>query len=63
MENKVNYEHKASLYAEKHGIVEYDVNNNKMNYYEIVDEGRDELSVYNATVNLNTMKEKRIQVK
>lgn len=63
MSKNVDYEHKALLYAEKYGIVEYEVNDDIMSYYEVIDEGKDELSVYNATVDLNTMKEKRVQVK
>lgn len=63
MGNKVDYKQKALLYAEKYGIVEYSVNGNTMEYYEIIDEGQEELSVYNAKVNLDTMKEERMQVK
>ena len=50
-----NYENKALLYAEKYGIIEYEVKKNKMHYTEHFRmEG-----TYHATVNLDTMKETR----
>lgn len=63
MSKNIDYEQKALLYAEKYGIIEYNVNSDKMTYYELIDEGKGELSVYSATIDLNTMKEKRVQIK
>jgi hypothetical protein len=50
----MNYEHNALLYAEKYGIIEYNVNGDQMVYYEVW--GRDK---YECKVDLNTMKETR----
>ena len=48
------YEHKALLYAEKYGIINYRVKDDQMVYYEVW--GKDK---YECTVDLNTMKESR----
>ena len=56
---KKDYETKALLYAEKFGIRDYTVKGNAMVYKEeFPTEG-----TYKATVNLDTMKETRKQVK
>jgi hypothetical protein len=55
---KMNYEHKATLYAEKHGIVDFEIKGKIMIYKEsFPTEG-----VYEARVDLTTMKEKRRRV-
>lgn len=49
------YEQKALLYAEKHGIIDYKVATDKMYYKEVYsNEG-----MYQCTVDLNAMKEYR----
>jgi hypothetical protein len=48
------YEHKALLYAEKYGIIDYVVDGDKMVYYEVW--GKDK---YECTVDLDVMKEAR----
>lgn len=54
-----HYEQAALQYSEKHGIHAYNVTNNTMTYYESYpNEG-----TFKATVNLNTLKEVRTQVK
>lgn len=63
METNVNYEDKALLYAEKYGIFTYEVNGNTMKYTEEFNENKGKPSVYQAEVNLDTMKEKRFQIK
>lgn len=63
MSKQVNYEQQALLYAEKYGIIDYQVHGNTMIYYEMVNDGADEYSVYKAEVNLDTMKEKRKTLK
>lgn len=60
-----NYNHKATCYAEEHGIIEYTVHGNKMTYYAnypaYLSEGR---RTYKIVVNLDTMKEEsRTQLK
>lgn len=50
------YEHKALLYAEKHGIIEYHVIGNEMIYYSSFPL---EHRTIKATVNLDIMAEKR----
>jgi hypothetical protein len=53
------YEQAALQYAEKHGIHTYNVVGNTMTYYESYpNEG-----TFKATVNLDTLKEVREQVK
>lgn len=53
-----NYEKKALLYAEKYGVIEYEVKENKMIFTErFVSEGE-----FICVVNLDTMKETRKQV-
>lgn len=59
MENKVNYEQKAVLYAEKYGIVSYKVEGNEMIYFEEATESVEQIAVYKAVVNLDTMRELR----
>lgn len=49
---------KAILYAEKHGIIEYKIENNIMIYYEKWYEGFD-FVIYECKLNLNTMEETR----
>ena len=49
-------EQKALLYAEKHGIIEYHVEGNKMIYYSSFPL---EHSTIEAVVNLDVMEEKR----
>ena len=61
----MNYEDKATQYAEEHGIIEYIVHGNKMTYYAnypaYMSEGR---RTYKIVVNLDTMKEEsRTQLK
>lgn len=61
----MNYEDKATQYAEEHGIIEYTVSRNKMTYYAnypaYLSEGR---KTYKIAVNLDTMKEvSRTQLK
>lgn len=53
------YEHKALLYAEKNGIIEYKVSKNKMVYYELYfDNGyNNKYEKYKHTLNLDTMKD------
>lgn len=51
----MNYGHKALLYAEKYGIIEYEVKGSAMTYEE--DCGRE--GIYLCTVNLNAMTEVR----
>lgn len=57
--NLSDYEFKALRYAEKYGIVDYKVENNKMIYYEThYDNGFNEKPIkYQYIVNLDTMKE------
>jgi hypothetical protein len=53
------YEQAALLYAERHDIHAYNVTDNTMTYYESYsNEG-----TFKATVNLDTLKEVREQVK
>lgn len=47
-----SYEHKALLYAENYGIINYTVKNNKMRYYESYYLER---ATYKRIVNLDTM--------
>lgn len=54
----MEYQRKALLYAEKHGIVEYEIKNNKMHYMEEFTSSR-----YKVIVNLDTMLEIRKEVK
>lgn len=61
MTAEVDYEQKALLYAEKYGIIEYNVNGNIMEYYEIIG-GYASDSIYDVKYNLDTMKEDRVQV-
>ena len=49
-----DYEQKALLYAEKYGIINYMVNDNKMLYFEEFG-----LDKYKCEVDLDVMKEKR----
>lgn len=51
------YEEKALLYAEKYGIVDYEVKGNQMIYFESFPL---ENTIYKAVVNLDTMQEKRM---
>jgi hypothetical protein len=58
-EEKNHYEQAALQYAEKHGIIEYSITDNTMTYFESYpSEG-----TFKATVNLDTLKESRSQVK
>ena len=50
------YEHKALLYAEEHGVIEYHVDGNKMIYYSSFPLER---STIEAVVDLDTMTEGR----
>lgn len=63
MGNQVDYEQNALLYAERYGVIEYTVEDNKMTYFEKFNEGRGVTAVYCAEVNLDTMKEERNQIK
>ena len=60
----MNYEDKATQYAEQHGIIEYTVSGNKMVYYAnypaYLSEQR---RTYKIVVNLDTMKETRTHLK
>ena len=55
---KIDYKRKALLYAEEHGILNYNGNGSKMvyytNYHKCACEKR---HTYKVTVDLNTMKE------
>ncbi len=54
-----NYEEKALLFAEKYGVIEYEVQGNTMVYYQTYTlENR----TIKATVNLDTMEETREQI-
>ena len=50
--NNTNYEHKAILYAEKYGVIEFHVKKNQMIYYSSFPL---EHSTIKAVVNLDTM--------
>ena len=52
------YEEKALRFAEKYGIIEYDVIDKEMKYVEIFGQG-DNKEIYESTVNLETMSEQR----
>lgn len=56
---KTDYDQAALLFAERYGIIEYEVVGNTMIYHE---EFPMEKSKYRGEVNLDTMKETRIQV-
>lgn len=56
----VNYDDKALIYAEKHGIIAHEVIGNTMNYTETFPM---EKSKYNVNVNLDTMQETRKEIK
>ena len=60
----MNYEDKATQYAEQHGIIEYTVSGNKMVYYAnypaYLSEPR---KTYKIMVNLNSMNETRTHLK
>lgn len=57
-------QHKALLYAEKYGIVKYIVKGNTMVYYVNYPQYlKSKAYTIKATVNLNTMKETRQQLK
>lgn len=49
-----NYEELAIKYAERHGIIEYEVVGNKMTFVERYNYG-----LYQSVVDLDTMKEER----
>lgn len=53
-----HYEDKALSFAEKYGIVEYEVNENEMSYKESFGIGVNK-EVYECVVNLDDMKETR----
>ena len=53
-ENKVNYESKEREYADKRGIIFYEVKGNIMTYEEQVKDSRTSYGLYNAEVNLDT---------
>lgn len=58
-QKQIEYEHRALLYAEKYGIIDYTVKNNIMTYTEsFLLENR----IIQAEVNLDTNKEKRTQI-
>lgn len=58
-QKQIDYEHRALLYAEKYGIIDYTVKNNIMTYTEsFLLENRS----IQAEVNLDTNKEKRTQI-
>lgn len=57
---KKDYELEALCYAEKHGIIEYHVTNNRMVYYPTYPM---EHTTYKAEVNLDTLKETREPLK
>lgn len=54
------YKHLADLYAEKHGIIEYHIEHNKMIYYTSFPY---EKNTYKVVVNLDTNKETRTLLK
>lgn len=53
----MDYEHRALLFAERYGIVEYKIKSNIMIYYEVFYEPNK--SKYKCMVDLKTMKETR----
>lgn len=55
------YEDKALRFAEKYGIIEYDVVEKEMKYVETFGRG-DSKEIYESTVNLETMSERRRKV-
>lgn len=55
-----NYSQQALLYAEKYGIVNYKIKNNKMVYYENF---RMEYITYRCVIDLRTFKEERTALK
>lgn len=61
MDKMTKWEEKALLFAEKYGIVEYDVIGDKMIYFERFLEG--EWITYKTTVDLKTMEETRKAIK
>lgn len=63
MKDKAYYEQKALLYAERYGIIEYEVEENKMTYSEKFYEGNAKYVTYNAELDLDTMREKRSKKK
>lgn len=63
MVNEVDYENKALLYAEKYGVIEYTVDDNKMTYFEEVNEGQGIIAVYVSNIDLDTMNEVRNHIK
>lgn len=60
MRQLADYEQKALLYSEKFGIIEYEVTNNIMTYFEKACNGY-EWETTKCTLNLNTMKETRVR--
>ncbi|WP_291566901.1 hypothetical protein [Clostridium sp. UBA2485] len=56
----LDYDQQALLYAEKYGIVDYIIKNDKMIYYENF---RMEHTTYKCEVCLTTFKEKRTELK
>lgn len=63
MRDQSYYEQKALLFAETHGIIEYETKGNKMFYSERFYEGQAKYAVYNAELDLDTMNEKRTKGK
>lgn len=58
-QKQIEYEHRALLYAEKYGIIDYTVKNNIMTYTEsFLLENR----IIQTEVNLDTIKEKKTQI-
>jgi hypothetical protein len=55
----MKYQQTALIYAEKYGIIEYEVINNTMVYYEAFPL---ESTTYKAVVNLDTMQESRTPI-
>lgn len=53
-ENKVNYESKEREYADRRGIIFYEVKGNIMTYEEQFKDSRTSYGLYNAEVNLDT---------
>lgn len=55
------YENKALRFAEKYGIIEYEVIGREMRYVETFGQG-DNKEIYESTVNLETMSEQRLKI-
>lgn len=60
--NRDNYEHKALLFAERYGVIDYEVVDNMMTYFDKHKEGQGVIAEYVSTVNLDSNQETRTQI-